>query len=127
MVDRHAPKQEKVIDVEWEDSPTVVAEKIEPMFADAADMIDHGVTAVQKTVSAAKAAGVDLKDVAPEAAQALQDASARAGKTASELREAGVAVSKAKDAGKRLYAGLEKTGEVLIKIRGGRGKFARSL
>ncbi len=115
------PKPEPpVIDVEYEDAPLVV-DQIEPMFADAADMIDHSATAVQKTLRAAKAAGVDMPELAPEVEKAV----ARAGQTASELRDAGVAVAKAKDAGKRLYAGLEKAGDFLIKIRGNRVSFAR--
>ncbi len=109
-----------MIDVEYEDAP-LVCEKIEPMFADAADVLDHGADAVKSGLRAAKEAGLDLGEAGPQ----VQEAVARAGRTASELRDAGASVAKAKDASKRLYKGLERFGDFLIKVRGNRVLFAR--
>ncbi len=111
-----------MIDVEYEDAP-LEAEKIEPMFSDAADILDHSAAAVTSTMKAAREAGVDVGD--SEAGKQVQEVVARAGRTASELRAAGVSAAKAKDAGKRFYKGLEKLGDAMIKIRGNRVLFAR--
>jgi hypothetical protein len=120
VTDRKKHPHPEPIDVEYEDAP-LVCEKIEPMFADAADVLDHSADAVKKTMRAAREAGLDVG----EAGAQVQEAVARAGRTAGELREAGASVAKAKDAGKRFYKGLERFGDFLIKVRGKRVSFAR--